>query len=140
MKGTATLKKALLKMREEILQDIGDNIRTERSSPERDVGDFYDDVDIEKDRQMLHMLSERDRSKLGAIDDALEKIEEGTYGVCEECGEEINKKRLKVLPFARFCIRCQEEIERAGGREELSLEEKMFSKDMSLVDMDSNEE
>lgn len=140
MKGTATLKKALLKMRDEILKDIDDSIRTERSSPERDVGDFYDDVDIENDRQMLHMLSERDRVKLGAIDDALEKIEDGTYGVCEECGEDINKKRLKVLPFARFCIRCQEDMERSGGREEMSLEEKMFSKDMSLADMESNEE
>ena len=45
------------------------------------------------------------------IDMALDKIKEGNYGVCEECGEEIGEKRLKVLPFARCCRDCQESVE-----------------------------
>ena len=45
------------------------------------------------------------------IDMALDKIKEGNYGVCEECGEEIGEKRLKVLPFARYCRDCQESFE-----------------------------
>ncbi len=140
MKGTVTLKKNLLKMREDILKDIDHTIKAERSSPERDVGDFYDDVDIEKDRQMLHMLGERERSKLMAIDNALEKIEEGSYGVCEECGCDINKKRLKALPFARCCINCQEDLEKHGGSDEESLDEKVLYKDVSMTDLESSEE
>jgi DnaK suppressor protein len=46
------------------------------------------------------------------IDDALEAIEDGDYGLCEECDEPINEKRLRLMPFARFCVRCQSELER----------------------------
>ena len=140
MRGTVTLKKNLIKMREEILQGIDTNIKTERSTPERDVGDFYDDVDIEKGRQLRHRLSERDRSKLAAIDDALEKIEDGTYGVCEECGEDIDKKRLKVMPFARNCIRCQSDLERRGVLQSETGDDKLLYRDVAMGDVDGREE
>ena len=45
------------------------------------------------------------------IDTALDKIREGSFGICEECGDEIDERRLKVLPFARFCRDCQETFE-----------------------------
>ncbi len=140
MKGTVTLKKNLLKMREDILKDMDENIKNVRSAPERDVGDFYDDVDIEKDRQMMHMLGERERVKLVAIDSALERIEDGSYGICEECGCDINKKRLKVLPFARYCVACQEELEKQAARDGESMEDKMLYKDVSITDIESSDE
>ena len=68
-----------------VLKDLDDSITTERSAPQRDVGDFYDDAESEKGRQLNHLLSERDRTKLAKIDDALEKIADQTYGICEEC-------------------------------------------------------
>jgi YteA family regulatory protein len=45
------------------------------------------------------------------IDRAIEKIDNGTYGVCDRCGREISRERLKVLPFASFCIECQDIVE-----------------------------
>lgn len=140
MKGTVTLKNKLLKMREDLLREINENIKTSRSAPERDVGDFYDDVDIEKDKQMIQMLGERERAKLDAIDDALEKVEEGTYGICEECGEAINKKRLKIIPFARYCIKCQSEFERRRIYLSESVEDRLIYKDVSINDIESSEE
>lgn len=140
MKGTATVKKQLMKMRELILQGIDANRKTGRSVPEREVGDFYDDVDLEKDRQMLHMLGERERIKLNEIESALQRLDEGTYGLCEECGCDINKKRLKVQPVARYCVKCQEELEKAGGLDEETLEDKIFYRDVTLNDMENSEE
>jgi len=67
------LKNSLLKMREELLKEIDEGLKTQRDGIERDVGDFYDDVDVEKDRQMYHMLGERERKKIKAIDADLEK-------------------------------------------------------------------
>ncbi len=51
---------------------------------------------------------------LREIDDALNRINEGTYGVCEGCNKEIPKKRLEVFPSARFCVECQSKLERDG--------------------------
>jgi len=140
MKKNAALVKKLQKMRSDILREIGDTISTERSAPQRDVGDFYDDAESEKGRQLNHLLSERDRIKLAQIDDALEKIEEDTYGLCEECGCEIPKKRLTVLPFARCCIECQSEMERQGIVNNETMEDKLLYKDVSITDIESNDE
>jgi len=140
MKGMAAVKKELMALREELLKGIGENLKSARSAPERDVGDFYDDVDVEKDRQMSLMLNERERAKLNAIDEALEKIKDKSYGTCEECGEDINKKRLKIIPFARFCIKCQSEMERQAVFTQEAAEEKMIYKDVSINDIESSEE
>jgi RNA polymerase-binding protein DksA len=49
------------------------------------------------------------------IDEALERIKTGEYGACESCGAEIPEARLEVIPQARLCIKCQEELEKSGG-------------------------
>lgn len=51
------------------------------------------------------------RAVIQQIDLALDKMREGSYGICEDCGGEIGERRLKVLPFARFCRECQETFE-----------------------------
>jgi RNA polymerase-binding transcription factor len=66
-------------------------------------------------------LMEMESATLKKIDEALRRLEEGTYGVCEECGEKINEARLKALPFASTCVQCQErreevQVERAQPR------------------------
>jgi len=140
MKKHVTLVKKLGKMREDILKELDDSISTERRAPQRDVGDFYDDAESEKGRQLNHLLSERDRTKLAQIDDALEKIAEETYGICEECGCDIPKKRLNVLPFARCCIECQSDMERQGVVSSETMEDKLLYKDVSITDIESNDE
>lgn len=47
------------------------------------------------------------KQELEKIDEAIRKIDDGTYGVCEQCGEDIEEERLKVMPFAEYCVRCK---------------------------------
>jgi len=49
--------------------------------------------------------------KLRRIMDALDRLDHASYGICEECGTEINEKRLQVMPFAAYCLECQEALE-----------------------------
>ncbi|WP_027624707.1 TraR/DksA C4-type zinc finger protein [Clostridium lundense] len=55
-------------------------------------------------------LKENEINILNKIDSALKMIDEGTYGVCKKCGKEINKGRLEFIPYAEYCVHCQEEI------------------------------
>ena len=64
---------------------------------------------------MVRILQDCD-AEVCDINLALEKIEEGTYGLCESCSEPISRKRLKALPFARLCIACKQEEERNIAR------------------------
>lgn len=59
-------------------------------------------------------LVENEDRILLEIDDALARIENGTFGECENCHQEISKERLQVLPYARYCIRCARELEGSG--------------------------
>ncbi|MGE0609270.1 MAG: TraR/DksA family transcriptional regulator [Pirellulales bacterium] len=56
-------------------------------------------------------LMQNDEATLGAIEGALERIEDGTYGDCEECGVHIPKTRLNAIPFANFCVKCAEKLQ-----------------------------
>jgi DnaK suppressor protein len=58
-------------------------------------------------------LMESDGGTLASIEASLERIEEGTYGQCEECGVKIPKTRLNAIPYATLCVRCAEQQERA---------------------------
>ncbi len=59
-------------------------------------------------------ISDAERKILEKIDTAIEKIEKNKYGLCEGCGKKIPVSRLKALPYARFCIKCQNEKEKSG--------------------------
>jgi RNA polymerase-binding transcription factor len=73
-----------------------------------DEGDL---ATLSHDRELSYNLQEGDFSRLRLIEGALESLDRGEYGVCVSCGEDINEKRLEVLPWARMCIRCQGEAE-----------------------------
>ncbi len=75
-------------------------------------GDELDFASDQQDRELSLLLSHRDREKLFAINEGLEKIKEGSYGICEECGEQIGAGRLKVMPLAKCCVECQGKIEK----------------------------
>ena len=64
-----------------------------------------DTINVERERDLA--LSAQARAAVEEIDRALEKIDAGTYGVCEQCGENIPKERLKALPYAALCVRCK---------------------------------
>ncbi len=64
------------------------------------------------DREFSLGLAEGERKRLYEIESALKRIEEGTYGVCDACGDAISRKRLKAMPQAELCIKCQEKQEK----------------------------
>lgn len=64
------------------------------------------------EREQNLMLAAAISRTLDDIEEALRKIRAGEYGICETCGEAINSKRLDALPYARFCLGCQEELDR----------------------------
>jgi len=64
------------------------------------------------DRQVSLNLVSSEHDEVMAIDDALRRLEEGTYGVCEECRHPIEKARIKALPFVRLCVKCQSDSEK----------------------------
>ena len=77
--------------------------------------DLPDEIDLatsEADQSMNLRLRDRERVLLKKIDRTLEKIEDGEFGICESCGEEISVKRLEARPVTDLCIRCKEEQER----------------------------
>jgi DnaK suppressor protein len=80
-----------------------------RDAEEQSVDDFIQEVDF----ALMEMKSET----LGKIDEAVLRLEDGTYGLCAECGSEIAEARLKALPFAGLCRACQEQEESRGHAE-----------------------
>ena len=107
-----TIKDMLLKMREELVRGIARRSKATAVSGVSDIGDILDSVSEERTRELEMILTDREKQKLKQIDDALDRIEENTYGLCEECGVKIPRARLKVVPFAKYCVECKEAIER----------------------------
>ena len=64
------------------------------------------------DRELAETLEDNEESVLAAIEGALRRIDEGTYGVCQRCGKQIAPERLEAIPYAELCIDCKREMER----------------------------
>jgi len=80
-----------------------------------DTDDLPDEIDLassEYNQSMVFRLRDREKFLLKKIDKALARIEEGTFGICERCEEEISLKRLEARPVTTLCIRCKEEQEK----------------------------
>ena len=108
------IRKILLEEKEK----IGDGIKSKQinlSDIERDVGDEVDKSMVEQERELNLLLQDREKQHLEAIEEALQRIETGEYGFCDECGDQIDKKRLMVMPLAQLCITCQQNEERLGN-------------------------
>ena len=69
------------------------------------------------DREFSLDIASTEQAMLNRIDEALRKIEEGSYGICENCEKPISFKRLKVVPSAKLCIKCKEDEEKNTRRE-----------------------
>lgn len=108
------IRSILLNMKEQTLLEIKRSIKkgSEASVGEEPTGDIYDQASSERDRELGLLLNDREREKLHNIDEALLRITDGEYGLCEECDEEIPMGRLKVLPFTRHCVRCKSDLEK----------------------------
>ena len=109
------IKKRLEAQRDALLTEAGETI-VETLAPEKlTYPDLGDQATAESDRNFLLRLRGREQKLLKKIEDAIDKIETGTYGICESCGEKISIKRLEARPVTTLCIDCktrQEEEEK----------------------------
>lgn len=113
-------KKLILKKKDEIVDQINHiSADTLKKSPKEASGDIsgytYHMADIATDtydREFSMSLASNDRALFYELEDALKKIEDGSYGTCEECKNAITKVRLKAIPYGRLCLKCQEKKEK----------------------------
>jgi len=110
--GDKTARRLLLDMRKKLISEISGSRIPETLTASSETGDMVDQAGDERDRELYLLLTDRDKEKLFAIDEALEKLKEGSYGICEECGDKISQGRLKVMLLAKYCVNCQSKIEK----------------------------
>lgn len=80
--------------------------------------DPTDRANLESDRNFLLRMRDRERKLIGKIKEALARIDDGTFGICEECGEDISEERLKARPMATLCIDCKTKAEEEEKQKE----------------------
>ena len=113
-------KKIIADRKEEILDGIkhisDDTLKKSQKDAAGDISGYtYHMADVATDtydREFSLGLASNDRELLYELDDALKKIEEGSFGICEQCKTIISKTRLRAIPQARFCVKCQEKKEK----------------------------
>lgn len=93
----------------EMKTDLAKNVEDKKQFDmvEDDGGDSIDLATRSLDKEILFELSDNERKMLGDIEAALRKMEKGTFGLCEHCKKPIEKKRIKAIPSARYCMACQ---------------------------------
>jgi DnaK suppressor protein len=123
--------------KKQLLKEMQGRVKGETEGVKDEGRDTYDLASDERDREINFILNDREREKLLAIDEALERLKDKTYGICESCEGEIQLGRLKVLPFTRLCVRCQEENEKESKRQRTLEDERGYRK---LVLTDFEEE
>jgi DnaK suppressor protein len=114
-KRKESLRKVLLAKKEEIWKDVKERLFTQMGKEYREEIDVsFDDGDkamADLAAETGFSLIDMQTDVLDKIDRALSKLDEGTYGICEDCGIEISDNRLKVVPFAIYCIECKTRLE-----------------------------
>lgn len=104
--------KLLLIKKQELAEAYNKNKNYGRTTEDEGTQDLADKASNAYTKEFLYSLSNTDREVLQKVDDALVRIANGTFGICVECGESLNKKRLEAVPWASHCLPCQEKVER----------------------------
>jgi RNA polymerase-binding protein DksA len=119
-KDLAEFKRIVLKKKEGILEEIKhiseDTLKKSQKDASGDISGYtYHMADVATDnydREFSLVLASNERELLYALDEALKKIGDGTFGICEDCKSLIAKNRLKALPYAPLCVKCQAKREK----------------------------
>ncbi len=121
------MRDVLLKLKDEALEEIGKALRSgSETSNDEPSGDIYDQASNERDRELLLLLGDREREKIRNIEEALTRLDEGEYGICEDCEEEIPLGRLKAMPFARLCVKCKADLEKLQAQTKRFEEDRVY--------------
>ena len=107
----ASFKKRLLEKREQLADGVGRSASYGKDQDDDANKDLGDQANTAYTRELFFELGNGDRRLLRDVVAALQKIDDGSFGSCERCGETIGDKRLDALPFARYCIDCQRLVE-----------------------------
>ena len=106
------LRERLQNQRDEILNMYKQDLRAGQESADDGTEDIVDRANNAYNRELMFSLSDTERNTLLLIENALRRMDEGTYGRCSNCGQSIALPRLEALPWARFCVDCQELAEK----------------------------
>lgn len=135
-KFLAKMREQLGEMKTKLLSELDSELRAEREGNKDEGMDTYDLASEERDREINFILSDRERIKIKQVDDALDRLDDGTYGVCESCGLEIAEERLQALPFTRLCRDCQQEQEKEAKSQRRSDDERNTYRKLGSTDAD----
>ena len=104
------------------LRQYTEQIRSDQAAAlelnNEDVKDSVDLSVLDLNKEIMFRLGERDSKLVADIDQALLRIEEGSYGICARCGKPIDERRLEAIPTARYDAACQAAIESANGEDD----------------------
>ncbi len=108
---TEEFRQILQEQMDEILRGA-DKTVSEMTDEKTNFPDPTDRASLESDRNFELRIRDRERKLLNKIREAMERLEDGEFGICEECGEDIGPARLKARPVTTLCIECKTEQER----------------------------
>lgn len=111
-KDLKRFKQLLEDSKREVLQRARKTLADEATFDTDDLPDEIDLASSEYQQSMVFRLRDREKYLLEKIDKALGRIADGSYGICEECDEDISVKRMEARPVTTLCIRCKEEQEK----------------------------
>jgi DnaK suppressor protein len=111
-------KKLLMGRLDELYMEA-ERVKNQVKETEEPSPDPMDQASNQLDTDFLLRLKDRERKLIIKIKEALERVEDGTFGICEECGEKISKKRLRARPMTTLCIDCKNEQESLEKKEDL---------------------
>ncbi len=101
----------ILSQRLNELMEEADKTINEIADLKEESPDFIDQASVESDIDFVLRIRERENKLIGKINDALERIDQGTFGVCEVCGNGISEERLEARPVTTLCITCKKKQE-----------------------------
>ena len=104
-------RKILAEKREDLLKIV--KAKKEQDMSDVEIGDEIDSASQNSEKELLFEVTDNEKTILDAIESALRRIEKSSFGKCESCGAEIPEKRVKALPWVRYCMSCQSKTEKS---------------------------
>ena len=102
------IRKRLLQKKDELVRDLEKNREVSDETIDESAQDMADRATSAYTKEFVYSLSESDRKVLLLIDEALSRLDAGTYGTCVNCASPVQEKRIEAVPWARHCLDCQE--------------------------------
>lgn len=114
MKAEKTLfyQKKLMALRSALVGDVEKTLKSSQEEQVETIPDISDEATRNHNSQLMQNLGDQDWAKFKLVEEALDKIKNGGYGICQRCERAIPEARLNIVPFAEFCVECKNEIEK----------------------------